>query len=314
MKWGRMANTAWPPGLVAVRQSSVMRAFSSSVPAALALTAVLSLGSSRGPRPPRSLTFPSPTASPTASPTESPAYEASHLPGGLCPRGTLPDGDACVHLPAAGEGDDGEGASEPETSVNTHRDPLGRWVVYDEIPRRPDRPADYDAYRYPVPCGANGCVVSGYDLDRTDEQQRRGRRLRQVGHGAVDLLEPRGTPIALVPLEHQEGPAEVVYVGPLFGNTVVTRHSVREAGRLRDYLMLFGHMDSTSPGIRPGAIVREGDVIGAVGDSGSPGRVHLHLEARRLRDGIDAAKLAPSALASGASSIVCDPRNVLPRR
>jgi len=212
------------------------------------------------------------------------------------------------------EEDEGEGAPESESSVNTHRDALGRWVVYDEIPRRPDRPADYDAYRYPVPCQQTACVVSGYDLDRSDDQQRRARRLPQVGHGAVDLLEPRGTAITLVSLEHQEGPAEVVYVGPLFGATAVTRHAVREAGRLHDYLLFFGHMDSTSPDVRPGALLREGAHLGSVGDSGSPGRVHLHLEVRRLRDGVDAFKLGPAALASGASSIVCDPRNVLPRR
>ncbi len=198
--------------------------------------------------------------------------------------------------------------------VNAHRDSLGRWVVYDEIPRRPDRPAAYEAYRYPVPCEPGACVVSGYDLDRSDDQQRRGRRLRQVGHGAVDLMEKRGTPVANVALEHQEGPAEVVYVGPLFGNTVVTRHTVREAGRLHDYLVLFGHLESPAPGVQPGVTLREGDGIGFVGDSGSPGLVHLHLEARRVRDGVDAAKLAPSALIDGDRSIVCDPRNVLPLR
>jgi len=285
--------------------------------AALAFSAVLSLGAPPSPRAPRLVT-PAPSASDSA-------YDASHPGQALCPRGTLPDGDACVHLPT---GED-EGAPESESSVNTHRDTLGRWVVYDEIPRRPDRPADYEAYRYPVPCEARACVVSGYDLDRADEEQRRARRFSpvgtlerseradwhgQVGHGAVDLIEPRGTPVALVPLEHQDGPAEVVYVGPFFGTTVVTRHTVREAGRLRDYLVLFGHLDSTSPGIAPGALLREGDIVGSVGDSGSPGRVHLHLEVRRLRGGIDAAKLAPSSLASAASSVVCDPRNVLPLR
>jgi murein DD-endopeptidase MepM/ murein hydrolase activator NlpD len=272
---------------------------------ALGLTAVLSLGSPVAPRPRNEA---------TTTPARAPAYAPSHLTAALCPRGSMPDGDACVHLESENEGDQGEGAPEPETSVNTHRDSVGRWVVYDEIPRRPDRPADYEAYRYPVPCEPNACVVSGYDLDRSDDQQRRGARLRQVGHGAVDLLEPRGTPISVVALEHQEGSAEVVYVGLLFGTTVVTRHTVREAGRLRDYLLLFGHMDSTAPGIAPGVPLREGDVIGSVGDTGSPGRVHLHLETRRLRDGVDPAKLAPSSLANGASSIVCDPRNVLPRR
>ena len=297
-----------------------MKAFSANIPLATALGAILSLGAPPSPGARRPLPSTSPASSPVQAAGAVAANDSSHLsplslvPPAPCPRGTLPDGDACVHLPSASDDEEGEGAPEPESSVNTHRDSLGRWVVYDEIPRRPDRPADYEAYRYPVPCEPRACVVSGYDLDRTDDQQRRGRRLLQVGHGAVDLLEPRGTPIALMALEHQEGPAEVVYVGPLFGTTVVTRHTVREAGRLRDYLLLFGHMDSTSPGIRPGALVAEGDVIGSVGDSGSPGRVHLHLEARRLRDGIDASKLAPSALASSSSSIVCDPRNVLPLR
>ncbi len=276
---------------------------------AVALSAVLSLGTP--PREPSLDPAHDPSHVVASAPSNGAAYGPSRL-AAVCPRGTLPDGDACVHVPAMGQGDEDEGAPLSESSVNTHRDPLGRWVVYDEIPRRPDRPAAYDAYRYPVPCEQNACVVSGYDLDRSDEKQRRGARLRQVGHGAVDLLEPRGTPIRLVALEHQEGPAEVIYVGPLFGITMVTRHTVREAGSLRDYLMLFGHMESVSPGIGAGTLLNEGDVVGAVGDTGSPGRVHLHLETRRLREGIDAAKLSPSALANSVSSIVCDPRNVLP--
>jgi hypothetical protein len=225
----------------------------------------------------------------------------------LCPAGTLADGDVCVHLP------DDEGGPEAESAPGGHHDRLGRWVAYDQIPRRPERPADYDAYRYPVAC-AQGCVVSGYDLDRPDVAQRRARRLRYVGHGAVDLVQPRDTPVALVALEHQEGEAEVVYAGPLFGETVVTRHSVREAGRLRDYLVLFAHLDAAAPGVERGARLRDGDPVGLVGDTGSPDLVHLHLEVRRVRDGIDAAKLAPAAMIDGASTVACDPRNVLPLR
>jgi len=221
----------------------------------------------------------------------------------------LPDGNACVRLPD----DDEEGAPEAESYVNAHHDRRGRWIVYDQIPRRPDRPADYDAYRYPVPC-ERGCVESGYDLDRPDDVQRRSWRLRYVGHGAVDLAEPRGTPITLVALDHQEGDAEVVYVGPLFGTTVVTRHSLREGGRLRDYILLFGHIEAPAPGLQVGAHLKAGDLVGTVGDSGSPGIVHLHLEARRVRDGLDVARLAPSAMIANENSVVCDPRNVLPLR
>ena len=134
-----------------------------------------------------------------------------------------PTATCASHLP----GDDDAPEAEPES--NAHHDKRGHWIVYDQIPRRPERPADYDAYRYPVPC-TRGCVVSGYDLDRPDDAQRRGRRLSHVGHGAVDLPQKKGTPITMVPLEHQEGDAEVVYVGPLFGTTVITRHALREGG------------------------------------------------------------------------------------
>ncbi len=230
-------------------------------------------------------------------------------PSFLCPIGTLPDGDACVHLPGDDEG------PEAELSENAHHDKRGRWIVYDQIPRRPERPADYGAYRYPVACeNERACVVSGYDLDRPDEMQRRGRRLSHVGHGAVDIPQRKGTPITMVPLEHQEGDAEVVYVGPLFGNTVVTRHSLREGGQLRDYVLLFGHLDAPAPGLATGARLRDGELVGFVGDSGSPELVHLHLEARRVRDGVDVGKLPPGAMIANENSVVCDPRNVLPLR
>src|SRR5208282_3125907 len=92
---------------------------------------------------------------------------------------------------------------EAAEQTNAHQTRAGRWQLYEEIPRRPDRPTDYDAYRYPVPPGLPGghSVVSGYDLDRPDDAQRRGRTLRAVGHGGVDLPDPRGTPVNLVALE-----------------------------------------------------------------------------------------------------------------
>src|SRR5689334_18641745 len=67
-----------------------------------------------------------------------------------CPAGTLPDGDICVHLP--GEDD----PIDPPIAANMHRERSGRWAQYDQIPRRPDRPADYDLYRYPIPPGLPG--------------------------------------------------------------------------------------------------------------------------------------------------------------
>jgi hypothetical protein len=241
--------------------------------------------------------------------TPQPATAAGAVPlVAACPAGAFADGDACVALPA-----DDEGAPAVESAVASHRDRRGDWVVYDQIPRRPDRPADYDAYRYPVACNV-GCVFSGYDLDRDDAAQRRGRHLRHVGHGGVDLMQPRGTPVVATPLAHQQGDAEAIYAGPLFGTTVVTRHTVREGGLLRDYVVVLGHLEAPSPNLvgHPlPARVHEGDVLGFVGDTGSPGLVHLHLEVRRVREGVDAARLSPASLVDSGFTVVSDPRNVL---
>jgi murein DD-endopeptidase MepM/ murein hydrolase activator NlpD len=227
-----------------------------------------------------------------------------------CPAGTAPDNDACVHLTRGAD----DGTLAPALP-NTHREKSGRWTQYEQIPRLPDRPSDYDAYRYPIPPGLpNGhYVVSGYDLDRPDEKQRRGPSLSHVGHGGVDLPQAKGTPVKNVTLDHQEGDAEVLYTGPLFGTSVVTRHSLREGGRLRDYVVIFGHLDSVAAGLAPGASIKDGDLVGAVGDTGSRELVHLHYEVRRVREGIDLAKVpAGIQLLADSVSVVCDPRNVLP--
>jgi len=256
---------------------------------------------------PSAALVPGRASAPPAPPEDAPR-DVSLVPG-TCPRGTAPDNGACIHLVAA---DDGPAA---EAQPNAHRDRSGRWVTYEQIPRLPDRPADYDAYRYPIPPGLPGGrhVISGYDLDQPDAKQRRSPRLRHVGHGAVDLPQAKGTPIHMIALEHQEGDAEVLYTGRLFGTTILTRHTLREGGRLRDYVMLLGHLDSIAPGVTPGVTVKEGQLVGTVGDSGSPSLVHLHLEIRRVREGVDLAKVpAGPSMIGEAVTVVCDPRNVLP--
>jgi murein DD-endopeptidase MepM/ murein hydrolase activator NlpD len=233
---------------------------------------------------------------------------AAAEPSDECAAGTFPDNGACVHLEPEDD------MSDAPVAQNAHRERSGKWVLYDQIPRRPDRPADYDAYSYPIPPGLPGShsVISGYDLDGPDATQRRGRTLHAVGHGGVDLPQARGTPIAMIALDHQQGDAEVVYTGALFGTTVVTRHTLREGGDLRDYLLLFGHLDAIAPGLAKGGVVHVGDIVGTVGDTGSPELIHLHLEARRVREGVDVANVAPFALLAPEVSVVCDPRNVLP--
>jgi hypothetical protein len=213
-------------------------------------------------------------------------------------------------VPDAWARDPWVGAPRPLLVDNGHREKGGHWLDYEQIPRRPDRPKSYEAYLYPL---ADAPVVSGYDLDKPDDEQRRGR-MNAVGHGGVDLVAKIGTPIEMLRLEHQVGEAEVLYVGPLYGETVVTRHVVHEGGADRDYVLLFGHLDRVADDVRRGRRLREGDTIGFVGNSASPAFVHLHLEARRVRDRTDTWSLPGVLLAAREYTVVTDPRNVLPLR
>lgn len=228
----------------------------------------------------------------------------------LCGPRTVPDGAACAPLPPPGTVLDGSLPLVPE--AGGHRTPRRGWETYEQIPRRPERPLD--PARYAFPLDGPPKVLSEYDLDRPGAEQRHGPAFKVTGHGALDLAGERGDPVKVVALEHQEGDAEVVFVGELFGVTVATAHVVREAGRTRGYLLLYGHLDRPAPGLAKGAHLRPGDLVGFVGDSGSPGIVHLHLEVRQAREGLDLASIEPNKLVDPASSVPCDPRNVLPLR
>jgi murein DD-endopeptidase MepM/ murein hydrolase activator NlpD len=58
--------------------------------------------------------------------------------------------------------------------------------------------------------------------------------------------------------------------------------------------------------------VKQGALLGFVGDSGSAGVVHLHLEVRRVREGENPAHFKPREIVENSRTVVCDPRNVLP--
>ena len=223
------------------------------------------------------------------------------------------DADAFCGLPVPRLTLDEEALSDapvPVIEPAFHTERLGFVTHYDQISRRWDRPEDYTAYRYPIAQIPFGPLVgSGYDLDQPDEKQRRGS-MRAIGHGGFDLPQVMDAPITTIALSHQVGDAKVVWVGPLFGNTVVTLHAIREAGKLSHYVVLYGHLSHPAPNLMMGRSIQEGAVLGFVGDSESEGRVHLHLEARRVRDDFDIDRLGPNDVLT--QTVVTDPRNVLP--
>lgn len=226
-----------------------------------------------------------------------------------CPPRTIEDRGVCVpvgaHTPEAA-------SRELLPSPGAHREPDGQWLEYEQIPRLPERPSDYALYRYPVEPLASGFIGSGYDLDRPDALQRRGPGLSMVGHGGLDLAQRRGAEVRLVELEHQAEPAVLIYAGQLFGNTVVTRHLLLEASLSKEYLVVYGHLDSIDEELSRGTPLPEGTRLGTVGDSGSPGIVHLHLEVRQVRRTTVLDELEPHQLVNHGQTIACDPRNVFP--
>ncbi len=265
------------------------------VRAATVLAVITAIGRLDRPRPPR-------------APGPLPPAPVGALTAPCGPR-TVPDGDVCVPLPPPGAAIDEAPAREPARAGRA-----GRAIGADDpIPRLPERPEAVAAYRLPIDAPSPE-VISDYDLDRPARERRQGPGFREIGHGGLDLAAARGADVRAIALEYQEGSAEVLFVGELFGSTVVTSHLVREAGRLREYVVLFGHLEGFGPAAVPGSPLATGDVIGGVGDTGSPGNVHLHLEVRQVRDGARLRPVDAHRIVDPSVTIPCDPRNVLAPR
>jgi len=76
-------------------------------------------------------------------------------------------------------------------------------------------------------------------------------------HAGVDFAAASGTPILAA------GNGKVVMAGPNggYGNYVKLQHT-------HDVATAYAHMSRIGPGIKPGAVVRQGQVIGFVGSTG----------------------------------------------
>jgi murein DD-endopeptidase MepM/ murein hydrolase activator NlpD len=240
-----------------------------------------------------------PTLAPPASATSDAPRAVIDLG---CPPRHLPEGGSCVPLPAVD--------APLERRSPSQRGLAPRGAAFEILPRRPDRPADPYALRWPLDGEPSFYAEPG---DPRDDA---------LSPASVELAAERGARVISLDLQGQEGRATVVGTGRLHGTTVVVSHTVREAGRLRRYLLVYGRLDGLGPSIEVGRSLSEGDVIGFVGDSGSPGYVHLYLDARQVREeldaeggaGVDLAPLDIARLVEPSLSIAIDPRNLLPLR
>ncbi|MDQ6916941.1 MAG: peptidoglycan DD-metalloendopeptidase family protein [Pseudomonadota bacterium] len=107
-------------------------------------------------------------------------------------------------------------------------------------------------------------ITSGFSLARFHPFLQTWR-----AHKGVDFGAPTGTPV------HAAGDGKVVSAGRQngYGNAVVLQHGA-------SFSTVYAHLSRFAAGIRPGARVAQGEVIGHVGQTGWATGPHLHYEFR----------------------------------
>ena len=86
-------------------------------------------------------------------------------------------------------------------------------------------------------------------------------------HKGLDFAAPSNTPI----LASGSGTVEFAGWFDIYGNCIILRHS-------NGYKTLYGHMNAYAKGIRKGARITQGQIIGYIGSTGMSTGPHLHYE------------------------------------
>lgn len=99
---------------------------------------------------------------------------------------------------------------------------------------------------------------------------------RWTSHNGVDYAAPTGTPI------HATADGVVEFIGNQrgYGKTIILRHQGK-------YSTLYAHQSRFAKGLRKGARVNQGDLIGYVGATGWATGPHLHYEFRIANKPVD---------------------------
>jgi murein DD-endopeptidase MepM/ murein hydrolase activator NlpD len=111
---------------------------------------------------------------------------------------------------------------------------------------------------------------------------------RVLPHLGVDLAASYGTPV------HAAADGSISWASPKggYGNLVEITHP-------NGYATRYGHLSAIAAGLRPGSIVRQGEVIGYVGATGLATAPHLHYEVRRKGLPVDPMLVQPTATSTG---------------
>jgi murein DD-endopeptidase MepM/ murein hydrolase activator NlpD len=101
---------------------------------------------------------------------------------------------------------------------------------------------------------------------------------RRAYHAGIDIANRIGTPVHA----SQSGKVTFASYKGSYGKTVILSHQ-------QGYSTVYGHVDKIL--VKKGQVVRQGDKIGTVGNTGRSTGPHLHFEIRRHRKIIDPLKL-----------------------
>jgi murein DD-endopeptidase MepM/ murein hydrolase activator NlpD len=115
----------------------------------------------------------------------------------------------------------------------------------------------------------------------------RGTKKRKRPHKGIDLAAPRGSAVMAA---HD---AVVIYTGSGFkgyGKMIMLESTDNRDGG--NWATLYGHLDKIL--VYEGKKVKQGEVIGALGNTGRSSGPHLHFEIRRLNGPIDPLPMLPA--------------------
>lgn len=115
--------------------------------------------------------------------------------------------------------------------------------------------------------------VAGVRRDQVADSWGQARDEGRVHHG-TDIMAAAGTPV----LAAAAGTVEKLFQSRLGGTTLYERSVDRR------WTFYYAHLSGYAPGIHEGQVLRAGEAIGYVGDTGDagPGNFHLHFSAARL--------------------------------
>jgi murein DD-endopeptidase MepM/ murein hydrolase activator NlpD len=138
----------------------------------------------------------------------------------------------------------------------------------------PWEPTPYDHFYFSRPIGAN-------DINWPLARYRYGGIFYQNPHTGIDIPAPKGTTVVAA------GSGKVIWAGfglyflredlrDPYGLAVAIKHDFGYQGQ--SLYTVYGHMDSTF--VTRGQMVKGGDMIGTVGETGFVSGPHLHFEVR----------------------------------